>query len=464
MSLCSGFDPEKVLKTALSQGGEFADIFIEDAVKTNITYEDKKIEKVTTGVDKGCGIRVIAGQKTFYAYTNEITEKALSDLAGALAKGVSRGSPAGDIAAMTRRNAAGFDIKKRPSLAGLAEKAELVRRADKAARAFDKRVVQVKALYGDSVRKLAMINSLGQWVEEEKTGIVFFTSAIAAEGDILQTGYEPLGGALGLEVFDETSPEEVGLTAAKRAVQMLGAKKAPAGAMAVVLSSEAGGTMIHEAVGHGLEADLALAGLSVYSGRIGEEVASPLITVIDDGTIPFKRGSAFFDEEGTPTQRSVLIENGVLKGYMSDRLSAMKAGSGAKSTGNGRRQSYQYKPIPRMTNTMIAPGETRPGEIISSLEKGLFVKKMGGGQVNTVNGDFVFEVTEGFLIEKGVIGAPVRGATLTGNGPDILKKIDMVGSDLGYGIGTCGKDAQGVPVADAQPTLRIPEITVGGGI
>ncbi|MFQ5428366.1 MAG: TldD/PmbA family protein [Thermodesulfobacteriota bacterium] len=464
MGLCSSFDPEKVLKIALGRGGEFADIFIEDAVKTNITYEDKKIEKVTTGVDKGCGIRVIAGQKTFYAYTNEITEKALTDLARALAKGVAGGSPGVEIPAMKRQNAGGFAIEQRPSDAGLAEKADLVIRADRAARGFDKRVVQVKALYSDSVRKLAMINSLGQWVEEEKTGLVFFTSAIARDGEVLQTGYEPLGGALGLEAFTETPPEEVGLAAAARAVQMLGAKKAPAGAMAVVLSSEAGGTMIHEAVGHGLEADLALAGLSVYSDRIGEEVASPLITVIDDGTIPFKRGSAFFDEEGTPTQRSVLIENGVLKGYMLDRLSAMKAGGATKSTGNGRRQSYQFKPIPRMTNTMIAPGETRPGEIVSSLEKGLFVKKMGGGQVNTVNGDFVFEVTEGYIIEKGKVADPVRGATITGNGPDILKKIDMVGSDLGFGIGTCGKDAQGVPVADAQPTLRIPEITVGGGI
>jgi len=182
------------------------------------------------------------------------------------------------------------------------------------------------------------------------------------------------------------------------------------------------------------------------------------------GTIPFKRGSAFFDEEGSPTQKSVLIENGVLKGYMYDRLSAMKAGGGAVSTGNGRRQSYRFKPIPRMTNTMIAPGKTDPQEIVNSLEKGLFVKKMGGGQVNTVNGDFVFEVTEGYLIEKGKIGEAVKGATLTGNGPEVLKKIDMVGSDLGFGIGTCGKDAQGVPVGDAQPTLRIPEITVGGGV
>jgi len=461
MGLCSNFDAEKVLKKALSRGGEFADIFIEESANTSITCEDRKIERVVTGVERGCGIRVVSGFKTFYAYTNEITAKSLLDLAASVSRGVAGGEAWENIAPFTRREAPGFKIMKNPGKAGLAEKVELVKRAEKAARGFDKRISQVMVLYRDITRKLAMINSLGEWVEEEKTGLVFFSSAIAAEADVLQTGYEPLGGALGLEAFDKTPPEEVGLAAAKRAVQMLGAQKAPAGAMAVILSSEAGGTMIHEAVGHGLEADLALGGLSVYSGRMGEQVASPLITVIDDGTIPFKRGSAFFDEEATATQKTVLIDKGILKSYMYDRLSAMK--DNAASTGNGRRQSYRFKPIPRMTNTMIAPGKTDPDDIIRSLEKGLFVKKMGGGQVNTVNGDFVFEVTEGFLIEKGAIGPPVRGATLTGNGPEILNKIDMVGSDLGFGIGTCGKDAQGVPVADAQPTLRIPEITVGGG-
>jgi TldD protein len=241
--------------------------------------------------------------------------------------------------------------------------------------------------------------------------------------------------------------------------------------MSVVLSSEAGGTMIHEAVGHGFEAeavghgfeaDLAEQNLSVYSGKLGQKVASPVITVLDDGTVPGKRGSTYMDDEATPAQRTVLIEEGVLKNFMYDRLSAMK--DGKTSTGNGRRESYHFRPIPRMTNTMIAPGRTPPGGIIKSLEKGLLVKKMGGGQVNTVNGDFVFEVTEGYMIEKGKVGEPVRGATLTGNGPEVLKSIDMVGTDLGFGIGTCGKDGQGVPISDAQPTLRIPEIVIGGGV
>ncbi len=462
MGLCPSFDPDVVLRDALGRGGEFAEIYMEETMTTSIVCEDRKIEKVVAGLEKGAGIRVIAGLRTFYAHTNDLTEKGLRGLASIVARGVAEGAGPGDLAALSRKSAPGFEIEKRPEKAALALKTGLVRRAEKAARGAGKEISQVQVVYRDSVRKMTVINSLGQWVEEEKTGLVFLCSAIAARDGLLQTGYEPIGGATGLEVFDESPPEKIGETAAKRAIQALGARRAPAGAMPVVLSSEAGGTMIHEAVGHGLEADLALGGLSVYSGKIGETVASPLVTVIDDGTIPFKRGSAFFDEEGTPTQKTVLIEKGVLKGYMYDRLSAMKAG--AEPTGNGRRQSYRYRPIPRMTNTMIAPGTTEPESIIRSLEKGLYVRKMGGGQVNTVNGDFVFEVTEGYLIEKGRPGEPVRGATLTGNGPEILRTIDMVGSDLGFGIGTCGKDGQGVPVADAQPTLRIPSITVGGGI
>lgn len=218
--------------------------------------------------------------------------------------------------------------------------------------------------------------------------------------------------------------------------------------------------MIHEAVGHGLEADLAQSGLSVYSNRIGDRIASPLITVVDDATLEGKRGSFRFDDEGIDAERTVLVDKGVLKTFLYDRLTALK--DGARSTGNGRRESYKYRPIPRMTNTMIVPSEFDPVEILRSTSKGLYVKKMGGGQVNTVNGDFVFEVSEGYLIENGSIGEPVRGATLTGNGPQVLMSIDRVGSDLGFSIGTCGKDGQGSPVSDAQPTLRIPEITVGG--
>lgn len=454
------FDPFEILKAALKKGGEFADIYIEDTFNTSIVCEENRIEKVVTGRDRGAGVRVIAGFKTYYAYTNDLTEKGLLEVAGVVANGVKEGKEAGDISLKRKELAPGFDIKRAPVKAGLSEKVALVNRANETAWKTDKRIKQVKVVYGDGFRRVSIINSFGQWSDEERTGLLFLCNAVSKEGDVIQTGYEPLGGIMGLEVFDETPPESIAETAVRRAIMMLGARRAPGGKMGVVLSSEAGGTMIHEAVGHGLEADLALQNLSVYSGKMGEKVASPLITVLDDSTIPYKRGSFFFDDEGTPSQKSVLVENGILKSYMHDRLSSMKAG--VKSTGNGRRESYHHRPIPRMTNTMIAPGKDDPASIVRSLDKGLFVKKMGGGQVNTVNGDFVFEVSEGYLIEKGKIGEPVRGATLTGNGPEVLTNIDMVGRDLGFSIGTCGKDGQGVPVSDAQPTLRIPEIVVGG--
>lgn len=460
MSLITGFDPFKILKAALTNGGEYADIYIEDTANTSIVAEENRIEKIINGRDRGAGIRVIANLKTYYAYTNDLTEKGLLEVAEVVAKGVKGGKEAGSIGHLKKEKAPGFDIKELPYKADLKDKVKLVNRANSTAWAFDRRIRQVRVMYGDGFRRLAVVNSLGDWVEEDRTALLMVCNAVSAEGDVIQTGYEPLGGIMGLEVFKDTPPEAIAETAARRAVMMLSARRAPGGRMPVILSSDAGGTMIHEAVGHGLEADLAYQNLSVYSGKLGQKVASDLITVIDDATIPHKRGSFFFDDEGTPGEKTVLVENGVLKSYMCDRLNAMK--SGARSTGNGRRESYHHRPIPRMTNTIIASGKDSPEAIVKSLDKGLFVKKMGGGQVNTVNGDFVFEVTEGYLIEKGKIGEPVRGATLTGNGPDILMKIDMVGTDLGFSIGTCGKDSQGVPVSDAQPTLRIPEITVGG--
>jgi TldD protein len=218
--------------------------------------------------------------------------------------------------------------------------------------------------------------------------------------------------------------------------------------------------MIHEAVGHGLEGDHVNEGMSVYAGKIGRQVASPLVQVVDDATIAGRRGSYGYDDEGVPSRRNLLISDGVLVGYLHDRLSALKMG--AEPTGNGRRESYRFRPVPRMSNTLILPGAEDPADIIADTESGLLVAKMGGGQVNTVNGDFVFEVSEGYLIENGRQGAPVRGATLTGNGPEVLMQIDRVGNDLGYSLGTCGKDGQGAPVADAQPTLRIPRLVVGG--
>ncbi|HEY3347430.1 MAG TPA: TldD/PmbA family protein, partial [Nitrospirota bacterium] len=384
----------------------------------------------------------------------------LLDLAASVARAVNGDGRDLVIDLRQKKPVFDFSVGEPPEGVDIARKLALVRSMDGAARAADGRVSQVMVMYRDTVQDITIASSDGFLAKDQRHYTVAAANVIAKDANSVQTGYESAGGNAGLEIFKTTLPELIGEKAAKRATQALTARKAPGGSMPVVLSSEAGGTMVHEAVGHGLEADLAQNGLSVYTGKIGEQIGSSLVTVLDDATIPGKRGSFRFDDEGIEAQKTVLVENGVLKGFMYDRLTAMK--DKAVSTGNGRRDSYQSRPIPRMTNTLIAPGASDPADIIRACEKGLLIKKMGGGQVNTVNGDFVFEINEAFIIENGQVGEPVRGATLVGNGPQVLKDIAMVGTDLGYSIGTCGKDSQGAPVSDAQPTLLISNIVVGG--
>ncbi|MCX8116694.1 MAG: TldD/PmbA family protein [Desulfobacterota bacterium] len=460
---------EKILKESLRHGGDFADLYYEQTYSVAIICEEDRIEKMISGHDVGVGLRVLFDQRTFYGFTNRLQEEDLLHLARVVHRAIQEDRagglypllhPAGPSLSAPSFPPSVSTVQKDPRSVVVEEKVAMVNRANALARRLDPRVKQVRVLYRDVSQRISIANSEGSWIEGERIGTVFSVQVVASQDGLLQTGYEPVGGTKGFELFDEIPPETVAEVAARRALRMLSARKAPMGKMTVVLSSEAGGTMIHEAVGHGLEADLAQQGLSVYSGKLGEKIASSLITVVDDPTLPHRRGSYAFDDEGVLSRRTVLVEEGVLKNYLYDRLSALR--DGKTSTGNGRRESYQAKPIPRMSNTLILPGKTKPEAIIRSVERGLFVKKMGGGQVNTVNGDFVFEVSEGYLIEKGSLGEPVRGAILIGNGPQILKEIDMVGDDLGFGIGTCGKDGQGVPVADGQPTLRIPEIVVGG--
>jgi TldD protein len=413
-----------------------------------------------SGLDRGAGVRLVFGQRTAYAYTNEITTGSLLELADAVSQTAARGARHTDINLIRKNPSVDLPVEKDPEKAAMSLKAGMVLEANRTARAFDRRIRQVLVTYRENRQQVLVANSDGVLVEDERMYLTAVVHVVAAQDDVVQTGYEPIGGIAGMELFDAHPLVRAAETAARRAVMMLSAQKAPAGRMPVVLSSEAGGTMIHEAVGHGLEADLAQSGLSVYSKSLGKRIASPIITVVDDATLSGKRGSFRFDDEGTDAERTVLVEKGVLQTFLYDRLTAMK--DKARSTGNGRRESYKHRPIPRMTNTMIAPGGSDPAEILRSTPKGLYVRKMGGGQVNTVNGDFVFEVSEGYLIENGTIGESVRGATLAGNGPQVLLSIDRVGSDLGFSIGTCGKDGQGSPVSDAQPTLRIPELTVGG--
>jgi TldD protein len=460
---------QEILRETLREGGEFADLFFEQTHSMVIICEEDRIEKVISGLDRGVGLRILFGRKTFYGFTNEISEESLLNLARRISRSAKEGGEEKVISPLQPPQAALssppvskslYSIQRHPDRLPMDEKVSVVKRANEVARRLNPHVQQVRVLYRDVNQKLSISNSEGMLTEGERVGTVFSVQVVSAKGDVLQTGYEPIGGTMGFELFDLHPPEEVAEVATQRSLLMLSARKAPMGRMAVILSSEAGGTMIHEAIGHGLEADLAQQGLSVYSKKIGERVASSLITVVDDPTLPQRRGSYAFDDEGVASRRTILVDEGIMRGYLYDRLSALE--DGVESSGNGRRESYQHKPIPRMSNTMILPGKMNPEEIVHSVEKGLFVKKMGGGQVNTVNGDFIFEVNEGYLIEKGSIGEPVRGAVLIGNGPQVLKDIDMVGNDLGFGIGTCGKDGQGVPVGDAQPTLRIPELVVGG--
>lgn len=439
----------------LSKCGSYAEIFIESSRKQAAVYENMRLDRVENSSDGGIAFRVIDGGRTYFAYTNSFDEKAVGETAGELVSALKAGFDK-DIA-VKHKESVKYYIN--PADTDVSAKIALVEQMDKAAR-LDSRIVQSTSMYAENLRDTRVINSDGCDISQSLCYVTGYTAAVASDGKDMQQGYIPLGGAFGREEAAKLDFIKVSVDSAKLALQNLTARHAPSGLMTVVIGSSAGGTMVHEAVGHGLEADLACNGMSVYAGRLGEEVASDVISVADDATLAGKRGSCIFDDEGVRGSSNLLIDKGVLKRYMSDRLYSMK--EGIPLTGNGRRQSYRHRPIVRMTNTMILPGTHEPESIIRSVRKGLYVARMGGGQVNTVTGDFVFEVTEGYLIEDGRLGEAVKNATLIGNGPKVMKDIDMTGTDTGFGIGTCGKEGQGVPVSDAQPTLRIPEITVGG--
>ncbi len=460
--MITNFNLDAVFKKALQNGGEFAEIFYEHTNATRIHFEDKACDQISSGIDSGVGLRIIYGNQSVYGYTTELTNKGLLELADALSKAVAGKVSYQTIAMNQVKSSFDYKIKNPPSDLNLKQKLKLVERADQAAWAGCKDLTQVSVAYIETLRKISIANSLGYLANDEKQYLTMYVQGVGTREGQTQSSYEAEGGYLGLELFNEKTPEMIANECTRRLNVLLSAKPAPAGTMPVVLSADAGGTMIHEAVGHGLEADLACNGLSVYQNKLGQSVANKLISVVDDGTMPARRGSYSVDDEGNPSKKNVLIENGILKSYMVDRLSNIKFD--LPVTGNGRRESYRYKPIVRMTNTYIVPGRDNPEEILKQTKNGLFVKSMGGGQVNTVTGDFVFAVTEGYLIHNGEIGPAVKGATLTGNGPEVLNQVDRVGNDLGFAIGTCGKDGQGAPVTDAQPTIRIPQLIVGGEV
>jgi TldD protein len=341
-----------------------------------------------------------------------------------------------------------------------AAKVELLQRAESAARAEGDSIRQVSALTADSRRHILVANSDGVLVEDDQVRTRFMVQCVAVGDTGMQTGYEGPGRTIGFELYDEIDVEEVARTAARRSLEMLKARPAPSGKLPVVLKKGAGGVLFHEACGHGLEADLVGKDASVFRGRVGEQVASPLVTLVDDGTYAREWGTYAVDDEGNPARRNTLIEDGVLTDYMWDFLRARK--EGRTSSGNGRRQSYQHLPMVRMTNTYVLEGEEDPEEIIRQTPHGVYCVQLGGGQVNTATGEFVFGITEAYMIENGEITDPIRSANLIGNGPEVLQLIDAVGNDFDTWAGTCGKDGQGVPVSSGQPTLRVGAITIGG--
>lgn len=453
----------RVLRTALSRGGDFADLFVERKVSASLRLEDGKVEHVVTGGDFGAGLRVVWNDSASYVYTDDLSEAGLLDAARRASAGVrGTGRRTFDLTSPLRAAPAPVvhPVRESPDAVDRQAKADLLIRADRRARSIGREIVQVAVGYLDSIQEVQIANSEGLVAEDRRVLTRLFVQVVAKRGDVVQTGLEAPGLSQGFEFFDDHRPEDIAETAAERAVVMLDAGPAPAGQMPVIIAAGSGGVLFHEASGHGLEADAIQKGASVYAGRIGEKVASAKVTAADDPSLTNRWGSFAFDDEGTPARENLLIEGGVLKGFLYDRLSARHTGTAL--TPNGRRQSFRHVPIPRMTNTYIKPGEETFDEMLKATEKGLYAKALGGGEVNPANGDFVFGVSEGYLIEKGKIGRPVRGAILVGNGPRILELIDMVSTDLDFDAGMCGKDGQAVPVATGQPTLRIKELTVGG--
>jgi TldD protein len=449
-----------VLEAALGGGADFAEVYSEERRSTSARLDDTRVEELSSGIDRGAGVRAVAGETTAYAYSNRLDGDSLREAARAAA-----------VAATGRAGTRVLDFTtpEPPVVHGVAEPASEVsqerkvawlREADEAARSVGPEVRQVVVGYGDTVHRLMVASSEGRWVEEERHRLRIMAQVVAARDGVLQTGFEGPAGLAGVEVLEENPPAAVGTKAARQAVTMLDGVPAPAGEMPVVIAPAGGGVLFHEACGHGLEADTVGKEASVYRGRMGERLASSLVTGVDDATIANAWGSFSFDEEGNPAQRTVLFENGDLGGLLYDRFWAER--DGTSSTGNGRRQGYAHLPIPRMTNTNILPGIGDPDDIVADTKRGLFAKQLGGGQVNPATGDFVFGVVEAYLIENGAITTPVRGANLIGNGIAIMQAVDAVAGDFDSRPGTCGKDGQGVPVTTGSPTLRIARMTVGG--
>jgi TldD protein len=408
-------DLERYLSAALSAGGDYADLYFEYLSSTSLMVDESMVKSASQGISAGCGVRVVSGERTGYAYTDDLSSERILH------------------AAKTAALIASAPAK------------------------------EVRASYADELRNILVVGSDGTFAEDSQPLARMNVSCIAKTEGNSARGTSGGGGRVALDFFfGEKTPEFFAKESARQAILQLDAREAPAGEMEVVLGPGWPGVLLHEAVGHGLEADFNRKKTSAFAGLVGKRVASEKCTVVDNGTMPWRRGSLNVDDEGEPTQETVLIENGILKGYLSDKLSSRLMG--ISDTGNGRRESYEHIPMPRMTNTYMLAGQDDPGDIIRSVKHGIYAVNFGGGQVDITNGKFVFSASEAYMIENGQITAPIKGATLIGNGPDVLTRVSMVGNDLKLdeGVGTCGKDGQAVPVGVGIPTLKIDRLTVGG--
>jgi len=462
----AGLDETSLSKTlgSMMRGGvDYADLYFQVSRHESWSLEDGIIREGSFSLDQGVGVRATSGEKTGFAYSDELVMPALLQAAGA-ARAIARQGQDLTVQAWRRTAAVSLYPSEDPTTSiSDTQKTTLLNEIDAATRAIDKRVEQVMVSLASSQDLVLVVASDGTMAADVRPLVRLNVSVILEQDGRREQGYAGGGARTGLNYFlDTDTPFEFAREAVRQAIVQLEAVAAPAGTMPIVLGPGWPGILLHEAVGHGLEGDFNRKGTSAFSGKIGKKVASPLCTIVDDGTIRDRRGSLSVDDEGTPGQYTVLVEKGVLKGYMQDKLNARLMG--VASTGNGRRESFAHIPMPRMTNTYMLAGPHDPEEIIASVDKGIYAPNFGGGQVDITSGKFVFSASEAYLIEKGKVTTPIKGAMLIGDGPEALNRISMVGNDLELdsGVGTCGKEGQSVPVGVGQPTVKIDEITVGG--
>ncbi|MDE3065193.1 MAG: TldD/PmbA family protein [Acidobacteriota bacterium] len=453
---------QRVLGAALERGAEFAEVFAEDRRTSSASLDQRRVEELCSGRDRGAGIRVVVGETTGFAHTSDLSEAGLASAARAAAS-VARGGGGGvRTVALGDRVVHAASAEILPEEVDKARTIELLRRADDVARSEGAAITQVQVGVGSSSRRFVVANSDGVLASDHQVRTRFNVICVASGDTGMQTGYRPIAATRGFEILTPEAVADAARGAARQAITKLDARPAPSGDLPVVLAGGSGGILFHEACGHGLEADAIMKQASVYAGQVGRQVASPGVTLIDDGSMAGEWGYLAVDDEGRPGSRNVLIEDGVLTDYMWDLLRARR--EGRVSSGNGRRQSYQHLPMVRMTNTYLAAGDADADEIVAQTPRGVYVAQLGGGQVNTATGDFVFGMTSAFLIEDGRITSPLRDCNLIGNGPGILRRVDAVANDVTFSMtpGTCGKDGQSVPVGTGQATMRLSGVTIGG--